>query len=107
MYLRELLSLDEGVVGIYGRSGNKTVRKYRCTSGSRKGRIVSSPSTCTAPKRMSSYTSMKKTRGKKGSSMSIKSRRTKKFNAASKRLPRINVGHRRIKPKRRATGRRK
>jgi hypothetical protein len=54
MLLRDLYtdSIEEGVTTIFGKSGNKTVRKYRCTSGTRKGRIVAKPATCNAPKNM-------------------------------------------------------
>ena len=31
---------------IWGRKGSTLVRKYRCSSGARKGRIVSSPTAC-------------------------------------------------------------
>ena len=54
MLLRDLYndSIEEGVTTIFGKTGNKTVRKYRCTSGTRKGRIVAKPATCNAPKNM-------------------------------------------------------
>ena len=42
--------IDEGITTVFGKSGNKTVRKYRCTSGPRKGRIVAKAATCGAPK---------------------------------------------------------
>ena len=32
--------LTEGIQQIWGRQKGKVVRKFRCTSGSRKGRIV-------------------------------------------------------------------
>ena len=44
MQIKEIIS--EGVVQIWSRTGGKMVRKYRCTSGPRKGRIVAQPSTC-------------------------------------------------------------
>ena len=47
MFLREII---EGATPIFGKTGGKVVRKFRCTSGSRKGRIVAKPGTCTAPK---------------------------------------------------------
>lgn len=105
MMLREI---TEGVAPITGRKGSRNVRKYRCTSGSRKGRIVAKPSTCTAPKRMSSSISLKKTKAKKGSQMSISSSRTKRVNQASKRLAKLNVhASSKIKPKRRSSKRKK
>lgn len=96
MFLREL---TEGVVGIYGKSGDKTVRKYRCTSGSRKGRIVAKPSTCTAPRNVKASRTLKTTKRQKGATMSVKARRTKRSNPKSLKLKLHNVGRR--------TGRRK
>lgn len=87
MLIRELI---EGVTQIFGKSGGKVVRKYRCTSGSRKGRIVAKPSTCTAPKKMSASTAMKKTRRARSSQQAIRTSRTKKYNVASKRVAKIN-----------------
>jgi hypothetical protein len=42
--------ITEGALQIAGRRGGKIVRKYRCTTGSRKGRIVAKPETCNKPK---------------------------------------------------------
>ena len=47
------LQVGETFVQVWSRTGGKMVRRYRCTAGVRKGRIVSDPKTCTAPKRMS------------------------------------------------------
>ena len=41
--------LVEAATTIYGRSKGKVTRKYRCTSGTRKGRIVAKAATCNAP----------------------------------------------------------
>ena len=104
MFVRELIldSVDEGATPIFGKSGNKVVRKYRCTSGSRKGRIVAKPGTCTAPKNVKAMTTMKKTRRSKGATVSIKSNRTKRTSPASQKLNRLNVGSRRtLRPKKR------
>ena len=98
MLLRELI---EGVTTIFGKKGNKTVRKYRCTSGSRKGRIVAKPATCSAPKNVKASNTLKKTRRSKGSVISTKSTRTKRTNPASQKLRRLNTGRRRIKPRNR------
>ena len=95
-------SVEEGVTTIFGKSGNKTVRKYRCTSGTRKGRIVAKPATCNAPKNMKASNTLKQTRRKKGTVISTKSSRTKRTNPASQRLKRLNTGRRTIsKTKRR------
>lgn len=104
MFVRELIldSVDEGATPIFGKTGNKVVRKYRCTSGSRKGRIVAKPGTCTAPKNVKAMTTMKKTRRSKGATVSIKSNRTKRTSPASQKLKRLNVGSRRtLRPRKR------
>lgn len=92
MFLRELIT--EGVVSIYGKTGDKTVRKYRCTSGSRKGRIVAKPSTCTAPRNVKASRTLKTTKRQQGSKMMVKTKRTKRSNPKSLKLKLHNVGRR-------------
>lgn len=101
-------ALDEGYVQIAGRSGNKIVRKYRCTSGARRGRIVAKPGTCSAPRNVRSSINIKKARSRKGSQMKIKAQRTKRATKSSQRLGKLNVHSRsRLKPRRRKSSRRK
>ena len=97
MFIREFISdsVDEGATPIFGKTGNKVVRKYRCTSGSRKGRIVAKPGTCTAPANVKAMQQMKKTRRTKGATPGIKAARTKRTSPASQKLTRLNVGSRR------------
>jgi hypothetical protein len=90
MLLRELIL--EGAVSIFGRSGNKTVRKYRCTSGARKGRIVAKAATCTAPRNVAASRTLTKTKRAKSSPIKVKSSRTKKANPYSRRLKNVNTG---------------
>ena len=95
MYLRELTettSIEEGATSIYGRKGGKNVRKYRCNSGPRKGRIVAKMATCTAPKSIKKATTLKKTKRAGAKRQAVKIARTKRANPASSRLPRINKG---------------
>jgi hypothetical protein len=100
--------LDEGYVQIAGRSGNKIVRKYRCTSGSRRGRIVSKPSTCSAPRNVKSTINIKKAKRKSGRLMTTRAQRTKTALKTTKRLQRLNVHSRsKLKPRRRKTARRR
>ena len=87
MILRELF---ENVTAIWARKGAKNVRKYRCTSGSRKGRIVAKPTTCHAPKRVSSSVSIKKNKRSRAGAIKVKTRRTRTQNAASRRLKSLN-----------------
>ena len=50
--------IPEGAIQIFGRSKGKVVRKYRCTSGQKKGRIVAKPQTCSNPIRVASRISV-------------------------------------------------
>ena len=94
--------ITEGVTQIWGRNKGKIVRKYRCTTGSRKGRIVASPSTCNAPKRVKSSIAMKKAK-RRGSAIAVKTKRTKKYYGASPRITKLN----KMRPKSRRTTRRR
>jgi hypothetical protein len=91
MLIRELF---EGALPIAAKSGNKVVRKYRCTTGSRKGRIVAKPTTCNAPKDVGSSYGLKKTKRKQGANLKVKSKRAKRASAPSVRLKNVNVGRR-------------
>ena len=96
MYLRELISIsiDEGATSIYGRKGNQSTRKYRCSSGPRKGRIVAKMSTCTAPKNIKKATTLKKVKRAGAKRQAVKTARTKRANPASRRLPKVNISMR-------------
>ncbi len=101
-----ITEITEGITTVFGKKGNKTVRKYRCTSGSRKGRIVAKAATCNAPKNVKASVTLKKTRRAKGKTVDIKRSRTKRTNPASQKLKRLNTGKRRIKPRKRRGARR-
>ena len=75
---------------IWARSGKKVVRKYRCTSGQRKGRIVSKIGQCFAAPNVKAKIRLKKTRARLGARMARKARRTKRINPASIRVARMN-----------------
>jgi hypothetical protein len=96
MYLRELtsISIDEGATSIYGRKGNQSTRKYRCSSGPRKGRIVAKMSTCTAPKNIKKATTLKKVKRAGAKRQAVKTARTKRANPASRRLRKVNISMR-------------
>jgi len=91
MLMKEIL---EGAIPVAGRKGNKVVRKYRCTTGSRKGRVVAKPSTCNAPRNVGKSIALKKNKRKKGSSMQVKINRAKRAKPSSVRLKNVNVGRR-------------
>ena len=83
-----LESLNESQ--IWARRGNKVVRKYRCTSGARTGRIVAKPAQCFAAPDVKKRMKMKQTRARLGSRIVRKARKTKKYNAASRRVQSLN-----------------
>lgn len=93
---------NEAVRTIWSRSGGKQVRKYRCTSGVRKGRIVARAATCNKPLNQKAKITLKKTKRKTPNKIKINTKKTKRANPASKRLKRINV-----RPKKRFAGKRR
>ena len=94
MLLRELLNhttiedLEEGQT--WARSGKKVVRKYRCSSGPRKNRVVAKMAQCFAAPDPKKRMQMKKTRARLGSKMMRKAKKTKRINPASKRVQALN-----------------
>jgi len=75
---------------VWGRKGTKLVRKYRCTSGTRKGRTVSKISQCFAAPDIKKKSQMKRLRARLGAKMVRKAKKTKRMNPASKQLKRLN-----------------
>lgn len=75
---------------VWARKGSKVARKYRCSFGKRKGRVVSNPSQCNAPVDMKKRISLKRTKAQKGSRMTRKAQRTKRVNPASKMVRTLN-----------------
>lgn len=75
---------------VWARKGNKVARKYRCSFGKRKGRVVSNPSQCSAPVDMKKRITLKRTKAQKGSRMTRKASRTKRVNPASKMVRTLN-----------------
>jgi len=90
MLLRELYDGPVIEKQVWARSGKKVVRKYRCTTGRRKGRVVSKMSQCYAPLDIKQSVRFKQAKRKLGNRMSRKARRTKRTNPASKRLKQLN-----------------
>ena len=90
MLLREFFNtrLDESQV--WARSGKKVVRKYRCTGGSRKGRVVSKMSQCFAAPDIKKRVQLKKTKARLGKRLARKAKRTKRINPASRRVQALN-----------------
>jgi hypothetical protein len=77
------------------RQGNKVTRKYRCTSGPRKGQVRASPASCNAPINIKKRNTLKKTKQKIGSHGTFRQQQTKRRNPASRRLTTLNKPRRR------------
>jgi hypothetical protein len=92
MLLSELFEendvVDEAMA--WAKSGNKVVRKYRCTSGPRKGRVVSSPGQCFAAPDIKKRTKLRMTKAKLGKRMTRKSKKSKRTNPTSRRVQALN-----------------
>ncbi len=75
---------------VWAKRGSKIVRKVRCTSGPRKGRMVSNAGQCSKPINLKKRMTLKKTRAKMGKRMARRAARTKRRNPVSKRIARLN-----------------
>ena len=96
MLLREFFcdsNLEEGQT--WARSGKKVVRKYRCSAGPRKNRIVKTVAQCFAAPNIKKRMQLKKTKARLGKRMARKAKRTKRINPASKRVQALNRASRR------------
>ena len=92
MLLRELFNqeteLEEGQT--WARSGKKIVRKYRCSSGPRKNRVVAKLAQCFAAPDIKKRVNLKRTKARLGARLIRKSKKTKRINPASVRVQRLN-----------------
>jgi hypothetical protein len=68
--------INEATVA-WAKRGKKVVRKYRCTSGFRKGRVVATPGQCFAAPDIKKRIKLKMTKARLGSRMARKAKRTK------------------------------
>ena len=75
---------------VWRKMGSTVKRAVRCTSGRRKGRVVSKPSQCTAPINMKKRMVLKRTKARMGKRLSRISQRTKRMNPAARRLKQLN-----------------
>lgn len=82
----KIQDITEAGTNAWKKIGSKNVRKFRCTYGPRKGRVMSSPAACNAPINHKKSASLKKTKSKLGSTGQVRIKRTKTFDPASKRL---------------------
>ena len=89
----------EGYTQVWARNNKGGVkRKYRCTSGPKKGRVVAKISTCSTPVSQSKSTALKRTRRSKSSLQKVRRKYTMK-RPTTKRVYRLNKTS--VKPKRR------
>ena len=79
---------------VYGKRRNKVERKFRCTVGKRKGRVVSEPSQCAKPIDLKKRFTLKRTKARMGARISRKAQRTKRLNPASRILKQLNKARR-------------
>ena len=82
--------LDEQTRMAWARKGRKLVRKIRCGSGRRKGRLVSKASQCGKSINLKRRFMMRRLLRRKGAAMRRKALRTKRFNPLSRRLKVLN-----------------
>jgi hypothetical protein len=75
---------------VWARSGKRIKRKLRCTSGIKKGRVVSSAGTCSKRIDIKKRIRFTRLKAKFKKRFIARARRTKKFNQVSKRAARMN-----------------
>jgi len=80
--------LEEGQT--WARSGKKVVRKFRCSGGPRKNRVVAKMAQCFAAPDIKKRQTLKKTKARLGGRMIRKAKKTKRINPASKRIQSLN-----------------
>lgn len=90
MLLREIISTEVLEAMAWAKRGAKVVRKFRCTMGPRKGRIVADIGQCTAAPDIAKRHRLKLTKARLGGRMARKARRTKRVNPASIRTRKLN-----------------
>lgn len=82
----------------FKKQGNKITRKYRCTSGPRKGQVRATPAACNAPLNVRQSVRLSQSKMRSGSKSKVKRSLTKKYNPVSKMVKRLNKP---LTPKRR------
>lgn len=90
MLLRELTQPTSEAKMAWAKSGKKVVRKFRCTGGTRHGRIVSNIAQCYAKPDVKKRNKLKLTKARLGGKMARKARKTKRVNPASRRVAALN-----------------
>lgn len=75
---------------VWRKVGSKITRGVRCTSGPRKGRVVSNGAACSKPIDLKKRLTLKKTKAKMGSRMTRKAQKTKRLNPLSRKIKSLN-----------------
>lgn len=75
---------------VYAKSGGKLVKKWRCTSGKRKGRLVAEPKNCFKPIDVKKRARMRRMRRQKDAIITRKTAITKRVDPVSKQVKRLN-----------------
>lgn len=89
LIIEELLS--ESASMAWGKRGNEIVKKYRCLSGPRKGRLVNTPADCAKKLDLTKSRRMKRNIAIKGKKMARKAKRTKRVSPISKQIQKRNL----------------
>jgi hypothetical protein len=94
--------ITEGYKQVFARTKTGVKKKYRCTSGQKKGRVVAKPATCSTPIKQGKSIRAKKTRRHKSTTQAIKRGMTIK-RPTSKRVTKLNknANRKRITPRKR------
>lgn len=90
MLLREFFNDQINEKQVWAKSGQKVVRKFRCTGGPRKGRIVAQMAQCFAAPDVAKRNRFKITKARLGPRIARKAKRTKRINPASRRVAAMN-----------------
>jgi hypothetical protein len=75
---------------VWAKRGNKITRKYRCTTGPRKGRTVADIAQCNAPIDLKKRQTLKRMTAQQGSRIRRKTQKTKRLNPASRLVRQLN-----------------
>jgi hypothetical protein len=95
MLVREIFKHQLDEKQVWARSGQKVVRKFRCSGGARKGRVVSQMAQCFAAPDVAKRNRFKLTKARLGPKITRKAKRTKRVNPASRRVQAMNKAGRR------------
>ena len=87
--------VEAGSTVAWKKQSSKVTRKYRCTSGPRKGQVRASPSACNAPIKVGAKLTMKKNKQKMGGHGRYIAQKTKRTDNASRRLAKLKKPRRR------------